>query len=489
MKPFNKLVVLALCWLFASFSAPLDSPPTTANVNISTPGTLKDNIPDATSLTQLTVTGNIDARDFAFMRDDMPNLAVLDLDGTTIVAYGGPDGTVSGNVSYLVNEMPQSSFYNNSTGTGKSSLTSIVLPNGVTSIREVAFAHCSSLKNVSLPTGLNSIRDNAFQNCSSLTNISLPDSLNSIGERTFQSCSLKDIILPVGLNSIGNWAFEFCYSLESVTFPDSLYYSIGFRAFNDCSSLKNIILPAGLTSIGNETFRNCSSLESITNLNSVPLIIDSNVFEAVSKSNCILKVPSSSVLDYRNAAVWGNFDYIIEAGVTYFRLTTSNNVVLGAVSGTPNGLYPENTTVSLEATPANGYDFLAWTSKGNTLSLELEYSFTLASDTTITAVFRKAGSYNLTSAGTLKNIEGIEDITHLTLTGNIDARDIKFMRDNMSYLAELDLSGATVVAYSGPGGTVSWIDYYPANEMPVYSFYNEYTYTGKISLILYSAIN
>merc|ERR1711991_441290 len=70
-----------------------------------------------------------------------------------------------------------------------SSLTSINLPDGVTSIGEWAFYGCSSLTSLSLPDGVTSIGNWAFQYCSSLTSITLPDGVTSIGEWAFAGCS------------------------------------------------------------------------------------------------------------------------------------------------------------------------------------------------------------------------------------------------------------------------------------------------------------
>jgi Listeria/Bacterioides repeat len=65
-----------------------------------------------------------------------------------------------------------------------------------------------------------------------------------------------------------------------------------------------------------------------------------------------------------------------------------------------------------------------------------------------------------------------EVVTKLTLTGTIDARDFKIMRDNMPALKEIDLSGVTIAAYSGGGGTDLFIADYPKQGIPQYAFYN-----------------
>jgi len=147
---------------------------------------------------------------------------------------------------------------------GCSSLTLIELPASLTSLDGCAFSGCSSLTSIALPAGLTSIGGFAFFDCFSLMSITLPAGLTSIGESAFEDCSsLTTIALPVGLTSIGEFAFRDCSSLTSIMLPTGLT-SIGESAFEDCSSLTSITLPTGLTSIGEFAFSGCSSLTSIT---------------------------------------------------------------------------------------------------------------------------------------------------------------------------------------------------------------------------------
>jgi len=86
---------------------------------------------------------------------------------------------------------------------------------------------------------------------------------------------------------------------------------------------------------------------------------------------------------------------------------------------------------------------------------------------------------NVTTAGTLRTLlttTEMTSVTNLTVTGSIDARDFKFMRDGITNLAVLDISGVYVQAYSGAGGT-STATSYPANEIPESAFQNHYLLT------------
>ena len=177
-----------------------------------------------------------------------------------------------------------------------SDLTSIELPDSVTSMGVNPFADCWRLKNIQVspeqpvfavidgvlfnkaekslicypagkqeeayevPQGIQQIKSYAFYDCSALTSIKLPDSVTSIGESAFCGCdSLTTIELPDSVTRIGNEAFAWCSTLTSIELPDSVT-SIGDEAFAECSALTNIELPDSVTRIGNSAFKRCDNL-------------------------------------------------------------------------------------------------------------------------------------------------------------------------------------------------------------------------------------
>ena len=147
---------------------------------------------------------------------------------------------------------------------GCSSLTAITIPAGVTSIGGHAFYSCSSLTSITIPEGVTSIGGSAFSGCSSLTSITIPEGVTSIGEGAFSGCSrLNSITLPKSVTSIENEAFYVCSNLTSITIPESVT-SIGRSAFDGCRSLTTITIPKGVTSIGHGAFYYCTGLTSIT---------------------------------------------------------------------------------------------------------------------------------------------------------------------------------------------------------------------------------
>ena len=107
---------------------------------------------------------------------------------------------------------------------------------------------------------------------SSITYNTINYSVTSIGYDAFEECSsLTSITIPNSVTSIGNDAFQSCSGLTSITIPNSVT-SIGEMAFYDCSGLTSITIPNGVTSIEDETFSRCSGLTSVTIPNSVTSI-------------------------------------------------------------------------------------------------------------------------------------------------------------------------------------------------------------------------
>ncbi|MBQ6830670.1 MAG: leucine-rich repeat domain-containing protein, partial [Clostridia bacterium] len=98
------------------------------------------------------------------------------------------------------------------------------------------------------------IAGGAFEGCSALTTVTIPDSVTSIGTSTFEGCSaLTTATIPNSVTSIGDAAFLFCESLNSITIPNSVT-SIGELTFCYCSSLTDILIPATVTTVEDSAF-------------------------------------------------------------------------------------------------------------------------------------------------------------------------------------------------------------------------------------------
>lgn len=144
-----------------------------------------------------------------------------------------------------------------------SNLTTINIPKSVTSMGNSAFAACANLVNVNIDNGVAILSQTAFASCTALTEINIPDSVTTFGAAVFQNCaSLKSLIMPDSITSIGTHTFYGCSALESVTISKGLT-SLPELTFSNCINLKSIDIPSGITSLGNAVFQSCESLTEV----------------------------------------------------------------------------------------------------------------------------------------------------------------------------------------------------------------------------------
>ena len=122
---------------------------------------------------------------------------------------------------------------------GCDSLIEVIIGDGVTSLDSFSFSNYKQLKKVIIGKSITSI-GYAFRDCSNLTSVTIPDSVTSIGAYAFSGCtSLTSVTIPDSVTSIGDYAFFKCSALTSITIPDSVT-SIKACAFNACSVLKDV---------------------------------------------------------------------------------------------------------------------------------------------------------------------------------------------------------------------------------------------------------
>ena len=174
---------------------------------------------------------------------------------------------------------------------GCTGLTAVSIPDSVIGIQSGAFMGCSSLTTISMPDSVIGIGNCTFLGCSSLTAISIPDGVTSIGEGTFEDCSkLTSVSIPDSVTHIYNCAFQNCTSLTTISIPDSVTY-IASAAFMGCSSLTTITIPNGVTSIESYTFYGCSSLVSVSIPDSVSSIGEGAFYSCSSLAS--ISIPDS----------------------------------------------------------------------------------------------------------------------------------------------------------------------------------------------------
>jgi|GEM_PF-982389 len=493
---------------------------------------------NSTAITSLVVKGTIDARDFKTMRDDMPLLALVDLSEATIAAYSGTEGTsIYGNTTYNANTVPESAF-ENSDQKGKTTLVSIQLPVTATAIGYDAFYGCSNLSSVDIPELITTIGRSAFYDCGSLITVTIPSSVSNIGGLVFYGCNQLTTIavdsgnpdysssdgvlfnkiqtelivcppaksgsytIPSTVKSIGNNAFWECSDLTSIVFPDSLK-TIESGAFTKCNGLNSLILPVSVVSIESSAFQECSGLTSVTVAWPVPLDLSNSpsVFsgtDGVNKDVCTLNVPYGTASLYAEADQWQDFLHIVEPDNGFTVGTATANI--GQKEGSTVAVTLKanvNWSVSsdrnwLSVSPVSGtadatLTFTAEENAGNTTRTATVTVSAAGYDSQTVTVSQQGGAIELT-AGTLSTTlteAELNSTTYLKLTGTIDARDFKTMRDSMPLLSEVDLSGATIVAYAGTEGTNIWgARNYEANAIPSCAFYSGEGKTSLTSVLL-----
>ena len=276
-------------------------------INVQTPGSLSTLLTEdeKSTVTDLTLTGTIDARDIKCMRDQIAHITNLDLSNANIAAYEGIATSTLSN-SYPANEMPKSSFYRSGSSTSVTTLASITLPNSLTSIGANAFYLCTYLKSIYIGNSITNIGVEAYEGCYGLTTVTMGNSVTTIQNNAFHYCyALKNITLSEKITYLGDDAFSDC-RIEKVIFPKSLTtISDAFRSNN---YLTEVTLPASITNISNWAFEYCNALKTIYCLNTIPPTCESYSF-AVMPNVTTVYVPASSVSAYKNAPIWGDYFY------------------------------------------------------------------------------------------------------------------------------------------------------------------------------------
>ena len=187
-----------------------------------------------------------------------------------------------------------------------SGLTSITIPNSVTSIGRDAFSGTAWYNNQ--PDGLVYAGKVAYQYKGTMpnnTSITIKDGTLGIAGSAFSNCiGLTSVTIPNSVTDIGNYAFSGCRGLTSVTIPNSVT-SIGRNAFSDCRGLTSVTIPNSVTDIGNYAFSGCRGLTSVTiQATTPPTLGGTAVFN--NTNNCPIYVPAESVDAYKNAGNWSS---------------------------------------------------------------------------------------------------------------------------------------------------------------------------------------
>ncbi|WP_321437228.1 leucine-rich repeat domain-containing protein [uncultured Bacteroides sp.] len=286
---------------------------------------------------------------------------LLSKDCTELIAYPNAKSNIY-TLPNSVTSIGDDAFY--CTG-----LTSITIPDGVTSIGIHTFIGCTKLKEFivsennpaynsvegvlfskdctklivypnaksniyTLPNSVTSIGDYAFYCCTGLASITISNSVTSIKSFAFAGCSgLTSITIPNSVTSIGESAFSHCIGLTLVTIPNSVT-SIGSAAFSGCTGLTLVAIPYNVTSFENSVFYNCKGITEIHCKILTPPNVDYRVFYGINKTTCKLYIPKGTYSNYLGATGWRDFTNIIEEEATAISQTERSNVKVYTDQGT-----------------------------------------------------------------------------------------------------------------------------------------------------------
>ena len=328
--------------------------------------------------------------DYAFQNDKLVgNMKTGGVQTIGVGAFKGASFTGNLDITSGISTIGNSAF-ENADITGNLNMAA-----GLTSIGDSAFRGSNITGNLNLPSTVKSIGNNAFQGSDFTGNLSLPSALTSIGDYAFAETDFTGN-LTVGnhVTSIGNYAFAETDFTGNLDLGNSVK-TIGEGAFKDCEFTGNINIPASVTSIGNQAFTYNSGISSIT-ISSSNTVINSQTFAGFMfyESDSVTVITQvSSICGHTFVNVSGKMvmkdggsvnpdpDPDPNPSSKYTITVSSDTPGWGSFSGT--GTYTSGSTITISATPKEGYSFVGW----NDGVTSAQRTITVSGDATYTAIF------------------------------------------------------------------------------------------------------
>ena len=171
---------------------------------------------------------------------------------------------------------------------------------------------CTGLTSVTIPNSVTSIGDRAFFGCSGLKSATIGNAVTSIGESAFYGCSgLTSVIFNAEKCTEMGSPFNGCENLKSLTIGEKVT-TIPGDAFSGCSGLTSVTIPNTVTAIGDSAFDKCTGLINLVSMAIEPPACGNKAFNKVDKTACKLFVPKESINAYKGAEQWKEFFFISE---------------------------------------------------------------------------------------------------------------------------------------------------------------------------------
>ncbi len=301
-------------------------------------------------------------------------------------AFSGCTGLSRIHIPQTVTAIGDFAFY------GCESLNLLLLNNELQTIGGSAFAGCSSLRYLTIPNKITSIGSSAFTSCTNLQTITLPTTLTHIGTGIFAGCTAlshivintgnttyhtennciihtstnsliagcKGSVIPNTITTIAQEAF-WGIPISNITLPSTLL-TIGDYAFSNCEQIEQFVIPQSVTAIGTRAFADCKRLQTITLSRATPPTIQTNIIEGTEQANII--VPCDALAAYKANAAWSTLTNNLQGEWTTVVTVQSADETQGTAQLTqqPTCANPQAT---LQATPAEGYQFHGWNDGNN----------------------------------------------------------------------------------------------------------------------------
>lgn len=344
-------------------------------------------------------------------------------------------------------------------------ITNLIVPEGVTTIKQYAFYNCTSLTSVTIPNSVTTISQSAFYGCTGLTSATIGSSVTSINHSAFYGCTgltsvafNADRCISAGTSSES--VFDGCCNLSNITFGNNVRRIPSYLCLN-CTSLTTVSIGNSIELIGDFAFYGCSSLNVMYMKSATPPALGD--MSSICNNVIDLVVPHNSYDAYINAGTNYTRHHIYCDSVFVSVNDTSRGHIIGAA---PYYVYPilPPDTLLLTAIPHYGYHFTRWEDNttdsirqvtNNTQFVSItayfdinQYNVSLAADSSIRGSCTGAGTYDYLSEPTIAaTAENGYHFTHWS-DGVIDNPRIITLTQDTSIIAHFERNSYIVMVLS-----------------------------------------
>nr|WP_319372975.1 leucine-rich repeat protein [uncultured Methanobacterium sp.] len=328
------------------------------------------------------------------------------------------------------------------------SITSITIPNSVTTIGPYAFSSCNGLTSIVIPDSVTDLSYFVFSYCSNLKNATLGEGLFAVGSSTFKQCtSLESIIFGSHVTEINMESFLGCSALTSIIIPDTITW-IDAYAFHQCSGLTSVTLSKNLNYIGENCFGYCNALTSIIFKGNAPTTVgmfwaergtvyyypNATGFTTPTWQGLPCYQVSAPVANFSTSAISGNTPLTVQftdqsMSATAWAWDFNNDGTIDSTLQNPTWIYDQVGTYTVKLTVSNPFGF------GNDEELKTAYI-------NVTPV--RADGFSYTGNGTSITIIGYTgSVVDVVIPGEIDGLPVTVIANN-AFQGSTTLTSVTI---------------------------------------------